>query len=76
MLPYGEWETVSFQVAVGGRMTVPKVVKFILFHNNLHEVCVCGRVCRYSILPSTTFCLPPMIHADSAPPTNVFIDGV
>lgn len=78
MLPYGEWEIVSFQVALGGRMTVPIVVKFILFHNNLHVVCVCvcSRACSYDLLPSTTFCLPPMFHTDSAPPTNAFIDGV
>lgn len=43
MLPYGEWEIVSFQVAEGGRMTVPIVVKCILFHNNLHDVYVCVR---------------------------------
>lgn len=40
--------------------------------NNLHDVCVCS----YDLLPSTTFCLPPMFHTESAPPTNAFIDGV
>lgn len=76
MLPYGEWEIVSFQVAVGGHMTVPIVVKFILFHSNLHDVCVCAPACSYDLLTSTAFCLPLMFHTYSAPPTNAFIDVV